>query len=173
MKCKQIVLVFAVLSGSLTAGEVNAQSEQNRLRNSLTGADRCLDIVRDGKNNRMTMAKCANVAGQRWSLVASETNSQAYRLQTPFTGTDKCLGIIDDRQNNRVRMGECNNTSRQLWSIAPSKANPNYSGYYVMKNMLAGADKCLEIINDGRNNRVRMSKCSNISAQSWRITKAP
>jgi type II secretory pathway pseudopilin PulG len=167
MNYRQVVLVLAVISVSIMTRGVNAQSEQNRVRNTLTGADRCLDIVRDGKNNRVTMAKCGNVAGQRWNLVANETNPQAYRLQTPFTGTDLCLGTSNDRQDNRVSMAECNNTPGQLWSIAPSKANPNYSGYYQLKNMQAGADKCLEIINDGRNNQLRMAKCSNVPGQSW------
>jgi Ricin-type beta-trefoil lectin domain len=172
MKCQQVVLVLAVISVSIIARGVNAQSEQNRVQNTLTGADRCLDIVRDGKNNRVTMAQCGNVAGQRWSLVASETNPQAYRLQTPFTGTNLCLGTSNDRQDNRVRMAACNNTPRQLWSIAPSKVNPNYSGYYQLRNMQTGENNCLEIISDGRNNRLRMAKCRNVPGQSWRITQA-
>ena len=113
-------IVLPLVLVSLLAQEVNAQVKQNRLRNTLTGAGYCLDIINDGDNNKLTMARCGNVAGQRWSLTASETNPQAYRLQTPFTGTDNCLATIDDGRNNRLTIAQCSDASGQLWSITPT-----------------------------------------------------
>jgi Ricin-type beta-trefoil lectin domain len=173
MQFKKLTIVLPLILVSLLAQEVNAQVKQNRLRNTLTGTGSCLDIINDGDNNKLTMARCGNVAGQRWSLTASETNPQAYRLQTPFTGTGNCLATIDDGNSNRLTMAECSNAPGQLWSIIPSKANPGYSGYSSLRNELTGADKCLNIINNGRNNILTMSKCSNVSGQSWRITQTP
>jgi Ricin-type beta-trefoil lectin domain len=173
MRLKKPTIVLPLILVSLLAQEVNAQVKQNRLRNTLTGTGSCLDIINDGDNNKLTMARCGNVSGQRWSLTASETNPQAYRLQTPFTGTGNCLATIDDGNNNRLTMAECSNAPGQLWSIIPSKANPGYSGYSSLRNELAGADKCLKIINDGRNNKLTMAKCSNVAGQSWRITRTP
>jgi hypothetical protein len=173
MKLKKLIVILPIILASILASEVNAQVKQNRLRNTLTGADSCLDIIEDGKNNRLTMTKCANVAGQRWSLTASEKNPQAYRLQTPFTGMDKCLNIINDGANDRVTMAKCGSLPGQLWSISPSKTIPSPSGYYFLTNNLTGANNCLNVLNDGRNNRLTMAKCDNISGQSWKITQTP
>jgi Ricin-type beta-trefoil lectin domain len=173
MQFKKFTMVLPIILVGLLAQEVNAQVNQNRLRNTLTGSSYCLDIINDGDNNKLTMARCGNFAGQRWSLTASETNPQAYRLQTPFTGTDNCLATIDDGKNDRLTIAQCSDAPGQLWSIIPSNANPGYSGYSSLRNELAGADKCLKIINDGRNNKLTMAKCSNVAGQSWRITKTP
>jgi hypothetical protein len=173
MQPKKLAIVLPIILVSLLAQEVNAQVKQNRLRNTLTGSGYCLDIVNDGDNNKLTMARCGNVAGQRWSLTASEINPQAYRLQTSFTGTDNCLATIDDGNNNKLTIAKCNDAPGQLWSITPSNANPGYSGYSILRNELTGTDKCLKIINDGINNKLTMAKCSNVAGQSWRITKTP
>jgi Ricin-type beta-trefoil lectin domain len=170
MKLKNLIVVLPIILASILVSEVNAQVKQNRLRNTLTGADSCLDIIEDGKNNRLTMTKCANIAGQRWSMTATEKDPQAYRLQTPFTGTDKCLNIINDGENNKVTMAKCSNLPGQLWTVTPSKTISGNSGYYFVTNALTGASNCLNVLNDGRNNQLTMAKCDNISGQSWKIT---
>jgi hypothetical protein len=173
MQFKKLAIVLPIILVGLLAQEVNAQVEQNRLRNTLTGSGYCLDIINDGDNNKLTMAMCGNVAGQRWSLTASDTNPQAYRLQTPLTGTENCLATIEDGKNNRLTIAKCSNAPGQLWSVTPSNANPGYSGYSSLRNELTGADRCLKIINDGKNNKLTMAKCSNVAGQSWSITKTP
>jgi hypothetical protein len=173
MQGKKIIIIVSIILVGSSAIEVSAQIKQNRLRNTLTGADSCLDIIKDGKNNRLMMTECANVAGQRWSMTASEKNPQAYRLQTPFTGMDKCLNIVNDGENNQVTMAKCNGLSGQLWRVTPSQTIPGSSGYYVVTNVLAGASNCLNVPNDGRNNKLTMAKCSNLPGQIWRITSIP
>ncbi len=173
MQSKKLIVILPIILVSILANEVNAQVKQNRFRNTLTGADTCLDIIEDGKNNRLTMTKCANIAGQRWSMTASEKNPQAYQLKTPFTGMDKCLNIIDDGENNKVTMAKCSTLPGQLWSVTPSKTLPGNSGYYFVTNQLTGASNCLNVLNDGKNNKLTMAKCNNISGQSWRITSTP
>ena len=152
MQSKNLIVILPIILISLLAQEVNAQVKQNRLRNTLTGADTCLDILEDGKNNRLTMTKCANVAGQRWTMTASEKNPQAYQLQTTFTGMDKCLNIINDGANDKLTMAKCGSLPGQLWSITPSKTIPSPSGYYFLTNNLTGKNNCLNVLNDGRNN---------------------
>ena len=134
MKLKEFIVILPIILVGLINSEVNAQVKQNQLRNTLTGSDSCLDIIDDGKNNRLTMTKCANVAGQRWSITASEKNPQAYQLQTPFTGINKCLNVINDGENDRVIMAKCNRLQEQLWSVTPSKTIPGDSGYYFVTN---------------------------------------
>jgi hypothetical protein len=173
MQSKRFIVVLPIILLTLLANEVNAQVKRNRLRNTLTGSDTCLDILNDGENNRLIMAKCSNVGGQRWSMTASEKNPQAYQLQTPLTSIDKCLNIINDGENNKLTMDKCAIIPGQLWTVTPSKTIPGYSGYYFLTNALTGASNCLNIINDGRNNKLTMAKCDNIAGQSWRITRTP
>ncbi len=169
---KNFIFLSLILVG-LLAKEAHAQVQQNRLRNTLTGSDICLDIISDGKNNRLTMAKCGNLPGQRWSMTANEKNPQVYRLQTPLTGIDQCLTLINDGKTNQVVMAKCNNLPEQFWSVIPSETTPGYSGYYLLKSQVPGTNNCLNIINDGKNNQLTMVNCNNVSGQSWRITKTP
>jgi hypothetical protein len=170
MKLIKLIIILPLFSLAM-AQIVNAQVKQNQLRNTLTGSDNCLDIIEDGENNRLTMARCGNIAGQRWSLTSSETNPESYRLQTPFTGADKCLDIINEGGNNKLIMAKCSKVAGQLWRVTPSKIIPGNSGYYFVTNELTDASNCLNVIEDGRNNKLTMAKCDNISGQSWKITK--
>jgi hypothetical protein len=43
----------------------------------------------------------------------------------------------------------------------------------LVTNQLTGTSNCLNVIEDGRNNKLTMAKCDNISGQSWKITKNP
>ncbi len=106
-------------------------------------------------------------------MTARETNPESYRLQTPFTGKDKCLNIVNDGENNKLTMAKCSKVAGQLWKITPSKTTPGNSGYYFVTNQLTGASNCLNVINNGRNNKLTMAKCDNISGRSWKITKTP
>ena len=45
MQSKNLIIILPIILVSLLAQDVNAQVKQNRLRNTLTGADTCLDII--------------------------------------------------------------------------------------------------------------------------------
>jgi hypothetical protein len=168
---KSIIILPLILT-TLLVKEVNAQSKQNRFRNTLTGANRCLDIINDGENNKPTMSTCGNFAGQRWSITANKTSPKNYQLQTSFAGNDKCLAVINDGVNNKLTMATCDDSAGQLWTISGNRTNVGYSGYSRLRSQLTGADKCLDIINDGINNQLTMSTCAKVAGQSWRITQA-
>ena len=38
---------------------------------------------------------------------------------------------------------------------------------FTISNLFSGKDKCLDIINDGTNNKLIMSQCGNYSGQQW------
>ena len=52
MQFKKFAMFLPIALVGLLAQEVNAQVEQNRLRNTLTGAGSCLDVINDGDNNK-------------------------------------------------------------------------------------------------------------------------
>jgi hypothetical protein len=68
MRSKKNIVVLPIILVSLLAHEVNAQVKQNRFRNTLTGASNCLNVLNGGRNNRLKMAKCDNIAGQSWRI---------------------------------------------------------------------------------------------------------
>jgi hypothetical protein len=39
--------------------------------NALTGASNCLNVLNDGRNNQLTMAKCDNISGQSWRITST------------------------------------------------------------------------------------------------------
>jgi uncharacterized membrane protein len=173
MKYQSTAVALSVILASILGTEANAEVVQNRFRNTLTGADKCLDIINDGENNKLIMATCGNFAGQRWSITAHKMSPKNYQLQTPLAGTDKCLDVINDGENNKLTMATCSDSPGQFWTIAANKTNPGYSGYSRLRSQLTGTDKCLDIINDGRNNKLTMAPCAKVAGQNWRITRTP
>ncbi len=133
-----------------------------RLRTPFTGSGKCLDVINDGADNRLTMAPCGDYSGQKW-WGESAGHGQA-RLRNRFTGSGKCLDVIDDGQNDRLAMADCGDHSGQMWWAEEAS-----EGYVRLKNTFTGSDKCLDIVNDGRNNRLRMADCGNYSAQRWSV----
>ncbi len=146
----------------------SAQTLDYRLKTMFTGTNKCLDIINDGRNDRVTMADCGNFSGQAWKILATNNNPGYSRLQTMFTGTNKCLDIINDGQNNKLTMADCGDFSGQYWKILPTNNNP---GHARLQTMFTGRSKCLDIVNDGRNDRVTMADCGNFSGQYWKVSK--
>jgi len=52
--------------------------------------------------------------------------------------------------------------------IKEANAQPSPSH---LKTQFTGKDKCLDIINDGENNKPTMADCGNFSGQFWNIVK--
>jgi TIR domain/Ricin-type beta-trefoil lectin domain len=137
-----------------------------RLRTNFTGADKCLDIINDGQNNKPTMATCGNFAGQMWTI-APTAMAGVFKLQTLFTGSGKCLDIKNDGENNKPTMAACGNFTGQMWTIAPAAT----SGVFKLKAQFTGPGKCLDVINDGENNKPTMAACGNFTGQLWDMSK--
>jgi len=108
------ILASISLSPIALSQPTNFSKESYRLQTQFTGNKKCLDIVNDGDNNKLTMADCGNYSGQSWSI---KENGGYYRLQTQFTGSKKCLDIVNDGDNDKLTMTDCGNYSGQLWKI--------------------------------------------------------
>ncbi len=136
-----------------------------RLRSEFTGPEKCLDIVNDGNNNRLTMAACGDYSGQKWTIEPDETAGY-WRLQTLFTGSGACLDIVNNGANNRLTMATCGDYSGQRWTIEPI----GETGYARLRTAFTGRRKCLDIVNDGSDNRPIMDACGDVSGQKWKIS---
>jgi hypothetical protein len=150
---------------AVTSGENEADAAPGtyRLRTKFTGYAKCLDILNDGRNNRLTMAACGDYTGQAWTIETIKSAGFS-RLRTEFTGRNKCLDIVNDGRNNRLTMSICGDYTGQKWTIEPIGA----TGYLRLRTEFTGSSKCLDVINDGRNNRLTMETCGNYTGQMWK-----
>lgn len=135
-----------------------------RLRTAFTGPNACLDVVNDGRNNRLQMAACGNYSGQAWTLQPADTAGH-YRLTNAFTGSARCLDIVNDGANDRVQMADCGNYSGQMWRLDRT----HHPWQVRLRTMFTGPRRCLDIVNDGRNNQLRMADCGDYSGQFWTV----
>jgi len=71
---------------------------------------KCLDIVNDGKNNKLIMNKCGNYSGQQWTIPDGIQSN----FRNIFSGKDKCLNIEKD---DTLLMTPCKNTEKLTWQI--------------------------------------------------------
>lgn len=93
--------------------------------------------------------------------------SFATSLRTMFTGDASCMSVIDDGANT-VKMAPCGAATKgrgQTWEIAPAQV----TGSYNLSTTVDGARRCLDIANDGQNDRVVLAQCAYLSGQLWQL----
>ena len=125
-------------------------------KNAFSGSNKCMDIINDGANNKLIMGTCGNYSGQQWTMTPTTLGHVTFSNQ--FSGLNKCL----EATGTSLRMNNCNAAPSQRWKVEPDKYNKNYS---TVSN---GATKmCVDIINDGQNNKLVMGACGHYSGQQW------
>ena len=131
-----------------------------RLTTAWQGEGKSLDVINDGTNNRVQLAKTGGYSGQFWKL--TPTGGGYYRLTTMWQGTGKSLDI----KNDQVELAKTGSYTGQFWKITPTGG-----GYYRLTTYFKGEGQSLDVINDGTNNRIRLAKTGNYSGQFWKLTK--
>ena len=91
----------------------NIQNIENQSKN------KCVDIINDGTNNKLTIAECGNYSGQQWLIPNENSNS----FQNNFSGMNNCIDIVNDGVNNQLIMNPCGNYSGQEWSTNNENVN--------------------------------------------------
>ena len=51
-----------------------------RIHNGAAGPNMCLDVVNDGSNSMLALARCGEVTGQSWSVTPAGHAAQRWRL---------------------------------------------------------------------------------------------
>lgn len=169
MKYARIAVTLSFLMAAAGwSGAAGAQAM--KLTNEFAGKGKCLDIVNDGKNNKLIMAKCEDVSGQAWE-VETLKGEPYVRLKTEFTGPGKCLDIVNDGANDKVTMAPCGNFTGQFWSMTVQGGAGN-KAHFRMTSKFTGPKRCLDIVNDGKNNQLTMADCGDYTGQIWYGRKA-
>jgi hypothetical protein len=101
----------------------------------------------------------------------SITTPLSARINAMFTGESSCLSVAQDGADT-VRMAHCDASAAgrgQAWRVAPSQA----AGSYTLSTTIDGATRCLDIVNDGINDRLVLAQCAYVSGQLWQLADAP
>ena len=116
------------------------------------------------------MDGCQEVSGQYWKAVPE--GNGFFRLKTQFQGENKCLEgnryAPDAVLGGGAFMDDCRNVSGQLW-----QAVPDQNGYFRLKTMFQGDNKCLEGNRFAPESVLQgaafMDDCQNVSGQLWKV----
>lgn len=141
------------------------QNKFYRFTTKFTGMGKSLDVINDGKNNQVHLAKTGNFTGQAWKI--TPVGNGLFRLTTQFQGAGKSLDVVNDGKNNRVHLANTGEYSGQFWKITPLG-----NGFYRLTSQWQGPGKSLDVVNDGKNNQVILDKTGNYTGQMWRIVAA-
>jgi hypothetical protein len=125
-----------------------------------------LDVVNDGKKDKVEMAKSGPYTGQYWRLTPIPGYPGYYRLTNLFLDNDLSLDIINDGTNNKISFGKTGLLSGQAWKITPLP-----DGYYRLTTNFLGEGKSLDIVNDGKNTKLQLNATDNYYGQYWMITE--
>lgn len=103
----------------------------------------------------------------------AQIKAGTYRLTTEWLGDDKALDMVNDgEKNEKINMADAGDFSGQHWIITPVSASltGGVGGFYRITNVFGGKDKSLDVVNDGTNDRLRVTKTGHFLGQYWRIT---
>jgi hypothetical protein len=139
-----------------------------RITNLWTATNgKSLDVVNDGKKDKVQLAGSGPYTGQYWTLTPFPGFPGYYRLTNLFLGSDRSLDIVNDgTNNNKITFGNTGMKSGQAWKITKM---PN--GYYRLTTHFQGDGKALDVVNDGKNTKLHLSKTAEASGQYWMITE--
>ena len=79
------------------------------------GDKKALDLVNDGRNNRLQLADFGNFSGQYWKI--TPLGNEFVRFTTKWLGDSKSLDVINKDDNNRLQLAKSGNFSGQFWKL--------------------------------------------------------
>ncbi|MCA9547899.1 MAG: hypothetical protein KC613_26020, partial [Myxococcales bacterium] len=94
------------------AWQVRRDGEFYRLSTAEGGEGRCLDVINDGRNDRLHLVDCGPYTGQFFRL--TPTGNGFFRLTTDWQGPDRCL----DTNGDTVHLADCGGYVGQFWRIS-------------------------------------------------------
>jgi hypothetical protein len=124
----------------------------------------CLDIVQDGRNNKLIMNPCdyASTTGQQWIKIPSNNVEGTFNIKNYYSGLDKCLDS-DTSTTNGLIMKDCDNTSTtQSWTLSKYQDS-------AFKKINNSSGKSIDILNDDENTLVLNDTTDSREGQIWMI----
>ena len=134
-----------------------------RMSNAWRGPDVCLEAQEPSPGRlAVRLVRCTGNEAQQWVRVP--TDGDAMMLTTVRFGAGLCLDVDEG------------SGASALLTLAPCAGRPgqrfhaNAAGAYSrLTNDLRGPQSCVDVVNDGTNDRVRMAPCGNYAGQAWQM----
>jgi predicted nucleic acid-binding Zn-ribbon protein len=125
------------------------------------GVERPLTVYAEQDKLHIAMADKKGGPGQRWKV--KQRGNGYYQLINELATEERSLAAIHD---GLLNMDATGNYSGQYWKVDPE------FGYCRLYTMWLGEFMSLDIVNDGKNNRLKMADSGNYSGQHWRFIPA-
>jgi hypothetical protein len=132
-----------------------------RMTNAWRGDNVCLEAQEPSPGQlALRLVTCTGDDAQQWVTVPA--GGAAIQLTTVRFGAGICLDVDEG------------SGGASLMTLAPCSSRPgqrfhtsSVGAYTRLTNDLRGPSSCLDVVNDGTNDRVRMAPCGSYSGQSW------
>lgn len=154
-----LLLLILFISSSF----VFSQSFSDNYYRIIANNGEAIDIINDGKNNQLQLAKIANVSGQNWKFTLKSNNF--YYLSCQWQGQEKVLDVVNDASDDKLILSQIGNYSGQFW-----KFEKHSSGKYYLSSSWLGTEKVLTAVSIGGKNQLRLqAKTATNLNQLWSI----
>lgn len=162
-----LVVALAFLCSSLLVEAALDSEAYYYLSTEFQGSRKVLDVVNDGTNNQVALAKKGSFSGQFWKLTS--LGDGYYRLTTKWRGDDWSLDVVNDgKLNNRLQLAKSGDFSGQKWMITQEK-----EGYFRLTTLWRGTAFSLDIVNEGKNSKsLILAPSGDFSGQMWKIEES-
>lgn len=120
---------------------------------------KCLEAT---GNHRVRLAPCNNTPQQRWTQFNPGVDYGFFSFRN--VATDEALSPGDRWVTT------CDACEGQGFYMDPWQGNPgraHFRSHYYLNNNTE-TDKCLDVINDGHQDKVQMTQCGNYAGQAWK-----
>ncbi len=170
MKIQKIFIYVACVVG-LVAFQKNAIAQLPtfgkgfyRLTNDSLKNTKSLEILNDGKKDKIQMGKTGTFTGQYWQITAVKEGH--YRFTTKLLGETKALALVveDDKMLLRLVKVNSKEDGLQLWNIEPVEGK---KGLYSINNVNSGP---MVILTTGKNGLNLVYREPTTPSQHWQIT---
>lgn len=150
------LLAAPALSQSLEEGTY-------RLTTKWLGAQKALDVVNDGTDSQVYLAKTQeNLSGQQWKLTPA--GNGYFRITSKWLGVERSLEAANTVTRDTIRLAATANVTGQLWKIERLRGS-----YYRLTTKWLGPDRSLDVVNDSDNSSLTLAETSNVAGQFWKV----
>lgn len=153
------------VSTGISTSSNNVFNENNyyRLTNAWLGEGMSLDLYCKGEVCEPRMSETVNSTGQKWKI--KNVGNNTYVLSTKGKGESKILECFSGENQDKPLVKNGSGYSGGAWMITSAG-----DGYYRITNSWLNG-KSLDIINDGKNDKIQVAKTGQYSGQFWKITE--
>ncbi|MDM7923625.1 MAG: hypothetical protein QUS14_15105 [Pyrinomonadaceae bacterium] len=122
-----------------------------------------MDVVNDGKNSSVDLARTAKTSGQSWKF--TPIGGGFYRITSDWLGSERSLEVVKGGEQYQVRLGATANVTGQAWRLKPAD-----DGCYRLTTRWLGEDFSLDVVNDNQRSTLTIAGSDEVAGQFWKLS---